>query len=371
MPRWVIIVSQDRPESVQRQAKTMSRSPIGWIVALDGGTTNTRARLLSENEIKATARRSVGVRDTVARGDRRVLAAAVREAIQDVLQQAGGIRPDAIVAAGMLSSEVGLTVVPHVVAPAGLDELAHAAVEVRIPEVADQAILFIPGVRTPATADADGWAAADIMRGEECETLGAWSLLAGATLPSELAHGNAHAATRTSSVFLWPGSHTKVVEVGPDGKILRSHTTLAGEVTSALARHTIIASHLPEALPYDPDPEALETGMRLVSEVGLGRAAFLVRIAALGGQFDAHQRASFWIGAIVGDDVANLVRHPILASAGRGLIGGRQPQRALYAAALRKRHPRLVSELSDEIAETASAIGALAVLRVRQTLLNL
>ncbi|HZW30492.1 MAG TPA: hypothetical protein VFF52_07255, partial [Isosphaeraceae bacterium] len=36
-----------------------------WAIALDGGTTNTRARLMLGGRVLATSRRAVGVRDTV------------------------------------------------------------------------------------------------------------------------------------------------------------------------------------------------------------------------------------------------------------------------------------------------------------------
>ena len=83
-----------------------------------------------------------------------------------------------IVAAGMLSSEVGLTAVPHVEAPAGIDALARGVAVRLLPEVADRPIVFVPGVRTPPAPGVDGWAEADVMRGEECETVGAWTHLA-------------------------------------------------------------------------------------------------------------------------------------------------------------------------------------------------
>src|SRR5690242_8856110 len=105
-------------------------------VALDGGTTNTRARLLRGEHVVATSRRAVGARDTIAGNGPRRLAAAVRECLAEVCQTAGGVRPDRIVAAGMLTAEVGLIAVPHVTAPAGLDELARGMVVRELPEVA-------------------------------------------------------------------------------------------------------------------------------------------------------------------------------------------------------------------------------------------
>jgi 2-dehydro-3-deoxygalactonokinase len=112
-----------------------------------------------------------------------------------------------------------------------------------------------------------------------------------------------------------------------------------------------------------PDPEPLAAGARLVEREGVGRAAFLVRVAALTDTFGPLERASFWLGAVVADDVAHLSRHSIL----RGQpalpvwVGGRQPLRDLYATMLGLRHAAPVVALDDEAAEKASAFGALAV----------
>jgi 2-dehydro-3-deoxygalactonokinase len=283
----------------------------------------------------------------------RPLECAVREAIAEVIQETAVAAPDLIVAAGMLSSEVGLTTVPHVVAPADLDDLARGAALRGLPAIAARPILFVPGVRTPAATGRDGWASADVMRGEECETLGAWMILAEqAAAPSK---------GRPTHAFLWPGSHTKLVEVDPAGRIVRSHTTLAGELTQALARHTLLAASLPEELPDNPDPEAAAAGTRLVEREGLGRAAFLVRIAALTGSLTPEQRAAFWLGAVVADDVSHLARHAILQAGPLVWVGGRQPLRDLYVARLAERLRTPVRALDDVTAERASAVGAVAV----------
>ena len=322
---------------------------ISWVIALDGGTTNTRARLIdvAARRVVATARRAVGVRDAVLSGGSRPLDGAVREAIEEVVREAGGVVPDRIVAAGMLSAEVGLAAVPHVLAPAGLNELAHGAVVRHLPSVADRPILFIPGVRTPAAPGRDGWAEADVMRGEECETLGVWRELAG--------------SLGVTSAFLWPGSHTKLVEVDPAGRIVRSQTTMAGEMREAMARHTLLAASLPETLPEEPHPGALASGARLVEREGLGRAAFLVRVAALTGSLGPDDRAAFWIGAVIADDVLHLSRHPILQGMTPVWVGGRRSLRELYANLLGPRHAGPVVAIDDEWAEWASALGALEV----------
>jgi 2-dehydro-3-deoxygalactonokinase len=356
-----------------------------WAIALDGGTTNTRARLLQGSRLVATARRAVGVRDTVlddARShpgrapasvgpaNREGLVRAVREVVEEArghLEQVARSGQDAvnrdvrralIVAAGMLSSEVGLVAVPHVPAPAGLDELARASAFVSLPEVDDGPILVVPGVRTPSAEGPDGWFESDVMRGEECETFGAHAALVadGRTAPGQ------------DALFLWPGSHTKLVAVDAGGRITRSFTTLAGELLQAVAQHTLLTASLPRVLPDELDSEAAHDGARAAVRFGLGRAAFLVRIAALSGTLDELGRASFWIGAAVEADVISVMDSCILEPGCPIWVGGRQPLRSLYAAGLVRRHDGPVVALDDLLAETASALGACAVAERRRFL---
>ena len=166
----------------------------------------------------------------------------------------------------------------------------------------------------------------------------------------------------TEHVFIWPGSHTKLVEVDRLGRITRSHTSLAGELLAAVARQTLIAASLPPELPDRLDFEATEAGARAALGHGLGRAAFLVRIAALTETLNAEERAGFWIGAVLMDDVRQMSSHPILVGNARPVwVGGREPLRALYARWLARFHAGAVTPLDDGLAEAASALGALEI----------
>lgn len=354
-------------------------------IALDGGTTNTRARLLRGRQIVATARRSVGVRDNLqpetseppqagsdriplaiaAKGQRALLAQAIREVLDELLlptshsadQASSGhaLQPEYIAAAGMLSSEIGLVAVPHVEAPAGPDEVARGVSRNHIPAISELPIYFIPGIRTPPGKGPDGWFAADVMRGEEVETWGAYAALRES---EEITAGEPQA-------FLWPGSHTKLVEVDGAGRIIRSHTSLAGEFLQVVAHHTLLAASLPGRLPDQVDRDAAEAGGRAVARDGLGRAAFLIRIADLTGALNAFERASFWIGAVVGSDVDSIARHSILAPGRPVWVGGREPLRSLFATWLGRRHRGTVTALSDALAESASSLGALDIVSRR------
>lgn len=207
----------------------------------------------------------------------------------------------------------------------------------------------------PADAGPDGWMRADVMRGAECKTLEA---LAELTRRGLLEPG------QEGLVFVWPGSHSKLVEVDGQGRITRSQTTLAGELIQSVARHTLIAASLPAELPRALDIETAEAGARATQGQGLERAAFLVRVAALLGTMSPEQLASFWVGAVVADDAGHLARHPILARSPPVWVGGREPLRSLYARWLAGLLEGPVTPLDDELSEAASALGALAVVLV-------
>ncbi|WP_422930647.1 2-dehydro-3-deoxygalactonokinase [Singulisphaera sp. PoT] len=347
----------------------MAAPQIQSAIAIDVGTTNTRARYLLDGKVIDTAKRPVGVRDNVGTSGKYALVDALRDAIQDVVKRADQRTPDVIVASGMLTSEVGLVTVPHVLAPAGLDELAAGAVLKVVPAVVDLPILFIPGVKTPAREGEDGWMSADLMRGEECESFGAWEVISPGFVknPTHVS-GDDGLSRGTSTVFVWPGSHTKIVEMDRDGRIVRSHTSLVGELTMAMARHTLLVASLPGGLPDEVDEQAMELGSKAEAREGLGRVGFLVRIAAVNQNLTEHQRASFLIGALLSNDIRHLAKHPMFGQDHQVWVGGRQPQRSIYARWLVREGMHDVREVDDDLCEDASARGALAVAMRRREL---
>jgi 2-dehydro-3-deoxygalactonokinase len=323
----------------------VKRDENAWAAVIDGGTTNTRVRLVRGDRIVAVSRRTVGVRDAVRASCVEPLAIAIRECLEELKPHHEGAPLRHRIAAGMVTADVGLCHVPHVVAPASVADVARAAISRVIPEISDCPILFVPGVRTPPGAGPDNWTEADVMRGEECETFGAWLRV----------------QPRGPSLFLWPGSHTKLVSVDPSGRIVRSTTTLAGELMAAVARHTVLAASLPAPFCDVPDTRALAEGAHCAREFGLGRAAFLVRLADLTNRWTADDRAGFWLGAIVSDDISHLARGALLSGGDTVWVGGRQPLRALYRDWLEAAYHGRVIALDDDVADSASALGAMAI----------
>lgn len=92
----------------------------GYIITIDGGTTNTRCILWDQSRNKiAEEKRQVGVRNTAIDGNNEKLKMAVKECLDALLDKNDltyeNIRR--IIASGMITSDVGIVVIPHLSAP--------------------------------------------------------------------------------------------------------------------------------------------------------------------------------------------------------------------------------------------------------------
>ena len=227
------------------------------ILTIDTGTTNTRVTVWRDDVALCQAARQVGVRDTAITGNRTTLQRGVQDTIDAALQKAGfGMgQVDLVLASGMITSNVGLHEVPHLMAPAGLRDLAAGMVQASIPEVCAQPIWFVPGVRNPVdNLGLHNIESMDMMRGEEVETMGLVSRL-GITEPA---------------VIVLPGSHSKFVHLDANQRITGCVTTLAGELLHVITHNTILADALDSDFATEVDPEMLLSGARSASSIGLG-----------------------------------------------------------------------------------------------------
>ena len=230
---------------------------------IDGGTTNLRVTLLSDERKPLDAiARDGGVRHTAVDGNNGRLKAALAECIDQLLARNGLDAGDVkrCVAYGMITSDMGLLEIPHVPAPASAADLRDAMRAQRVPEIAPFPIHFIPGVRNFAgPVDLDNFGMMDMMRGEETEAVGLFELL----------------EPETSAMFILPGSHNKFVAMSAEGKILGCMTSISGELLDAMTHHTILADAVGGAF---VSPEAYDAKMAMkgawaCAQNGLGRAA--------------------------------------------------------------------------------------------------
>jgi 2-dehydro-3-deoxyphosphogalactonate aldolase len=179
---------------------------------------------------------------------------------------AAGVGPGPALVCGMAGSSRGWVEVPYVLAPAGLAAVAAGSRVLR--SAAGRTVVLLPGLRSSG-GGANG--AADVMRGEETQCLGAagWEG-GGGSAPDAL---------------LLPGTHSKWVLLQADGSV-RTHTTfMTGELYALLRDHSILASSM--------DAGSSEAAAAAAATAAQPSQAFLegLRLAApLAGLFSARVR---------------------------------------------------------------------------------
>jgi 2-dehydro-3-deoxygalactonokinase len=249
----------------------------------------------------------------------------------------------------MITSPQGLHEVPHVAAPAGVAELAAAAREVRLADVSDLPIVFVPGVRTTAIPGVEaGVGATDVMRGEE-------TLTAGLHRQGLLPAGGA---------LLNVGSHWKLIRLDAAGRVAWSLTSLSGEMIQAVRRETILASAVPAGPLGEPDLALLAQGMDEARRSGLARALFSVRLLELGGGTSAEGRLSFLVGAFIGADLDRLQATGALPPGTPVTISGGEKVGGAWGIALDRAGCR-VRSLSAAETEAGLLAGLRAVVEAR------
>ncbi|MET0552185.1 MAG: 2-dehydro-3-deoxygalactonokinase [Vicinamibacteria bacterium] len=260
------------------------------ILCVDVGTTNTRAWLTEGAQVLSRRQASVGARDTARDGHPGTLARALRHLLADLCGARAAAAPRRILAAGMISSPQGLCEVPHLLAPAGLAELAAASREQVLPQISDLPFLFVPGVRTRSRPGVEGISGRDVMRGEETLCLGLARL---GLLPP-------------GAALLSLGSHWKLIRLDLEGRVLFSITSIAGELLQAVRAQTILASALPDGGLEQADATQVRRGLQEARRAGLARALFCVRLLELAQETSPAERLSFALGALIGADLGHL-----------------------------------------------------------------
>ncbi len=305
-----------------------------YYLAIDGGTTNTRISLVKDFETLDTVRIAMGARAGI--DGTEPLKKALREAIEGLLSRfsLGAHDVCRILASGMITSEFGLCELPHLPAPAGIAELHSAMQETEIPEISSIPFVFLRGVKYDGTEPMD----ADMMRGEETELMGLWEA------------GDAHA------LYVLPGSHSKLVEVDGEGRILRFSTMLTGEMIAALANNTILRDAV-DLGTNEYNREYLCKGYGYAHGAGLNAALFKVRILKNRFGVSPEKTYSFFLGAILASEIDAIITSPIR----RVVVGGRAQIKHATAELLREFSQKEIVTVSDGDGDTASTRGMIRI----------
>lgn len=259
------------------------------IITIDTGTTNTRVKLWDSGVLVDVVKSNIGVRNTSIDGNNQQLIHAISSALHEIKEK-HHLRDndiEAILAAGMITSNLGLKEVPHLVAPVSLKDFEQNVVKAHFPEISEKEICFIPGVKNVSTDEGNNLRGLDIMRGEEVEALAI----------------ACHYDIDENIIIALPGSHSKFVGVAEDNAITGCCTTIAGELTSIITHQTILASSLQSRFTDDINEESLLEGYKEAEQFGFGKALFSIRLLEQFGKQSHEQLASFLLGVILHSDI--------------------------------------------------------------------
>lgn len=296
-------------------------------ITVDCGTTNTRVGLMCNGVLAESTSFHLGARAHAA--DPKTYRAALAKAVAALEKKS---EPDAVLVSGMLTSELGICPIPHLIAPVGLQNLHNGMQKMRIPEICDKPFYFIPGVRTAGENVLDR----DMMRGEEAELMG---LMTG---------------DEGACVFVLPGSHSKFISVDDKGRISGIVTLLTGEMAAALSEHTILSDSV--SLGDELDADALRAGYRCCRERGINEAIFKVRVLDKQLSKKAPERYGFFLGCVLCGEVERLLSYPAETVV---IAGQRQLKKAMCI--LLADSGRRVVEVADDVAATATFRGMVKI----------
>ena len=299
-------------------------------ITIDSGTTNTRVSLVIDGRIADTRKFNVGAKKGMENGQ--LLQGALRSGIADILQ-ANNIAEqqiECILASGMITSEFGLVNLPHIVAPAGAKELHESLYRCSLPEISKLPFVFVRGIKTGG----DELENVDMMRGEETELLGSFE---------------------GAGTYILPGSHSKIIDVDEQGRVVRFKTMLTGEMIAALSQNTILKDAV-QLQDFTMDEEFLLMGYEYARDHGLNEALFKVRILKNLFGKSPEQIYNFYMGVVLCDEIGQiLVGEPV-----KIVIGGKKQIKAFMASLLSKLTDTEVVLIADERAEYATAYGMIA-----------
>ncbi|MDT4840559.1 2-keto-3-deoxy-galactonokinase [compost metagenome] len=258
-------------DASERAAGDMRKASLGGLIGLDWGTSSLRAYWFDERgQVRATRNRPWGVRHLPVGG--------FDAALADISQ---GWPSLPRLACGMVGSRQGWLEVPYVDLQTVADALASGVCCLRCAD--GDELHLVPGLRHAG--------AADVMRGEETQIVGAL------TLQPELAH---------DSDWILPGTHSKWACVR-DGVITDFRTFLTGELFALLRQHSILGAGSSDGT---ESPQAFERGVvaaRDSAAAGAFSRLFSARGLLLEGELAGTEVPDYLSGLLIGEEFrANL-----------------------------------------------------------------
>ncbi|WP_102272511.1 2-dehydro-3-deoxygalactonokinase [Cytobacillus massiliigabonensis] len=322
------------------------------VILIDSGTTNSRLRLMDRESytIIDSEKVRVGVRDTAIKGNNKNLIEQIRAGIGKLLTNNKLVPDDIeyIAASGMITSNLGVYEIPHITSPASLSDFAVHSKVIKLEAFYEIPCIFIPGMKNKVHVDGDDLLANindfDVMRGEEVESFGLIRQF----------------DVKGKGIMVLPGSHTKFVAVDEHQSLTHCLSTLGGETLMALQKETILSSSLDQTLVESIDEEMLKAGFNAAKQYGLTRSFYHVRLLHLFAHLNENQRANYFVGSIIYNDVQALFQS--IEDKGEikwFIVGGSNPLRKAFAYLLKYTNCKWeIIEANEQQVENSLIFGA-------------
>jgi len=245
-----------------------------FIATIDCGTTNSRVYIVDENgSVITRASQKVGVRDTAIHGNNQVLKRGLRELFDRALQEAGisAAEIHCILSSGVITSELGLVEIPHLWAPCNLDTLATTITRVKDLDVFPPSIplYFVRGIKNfydPIKLSMRDVGTLDFMRGEETQVAGLLE----------------NREVKLPTIIIILSSHTKLIPIDEEKRILGSFTTLSGQLYDVVLKETVVGKSVRSENDFDDtdyfNPDVVDIAYDEVMRSGLQRGLICVRL---------------------------------------------------------------------------------------------
>ncbi len=270
------------------------------LIAIDWGTTNRRAYLMSNGGAVLDQRQdNLGILGV----EEGLFGEVFLSFIGDWLDRSNIDIP--VLMSGMIGSRQGWVEANYVLCPASLSNLASGIIAVP----GRKNTWIIPGI----CLDPNG-GRRDVMRGEEVQVFGSLSLVG-----------------LNNSMLCLPGTHSKWVNVR-DNQLLDFATAMTGEVYDLMCRHSILGTLINENSPHCSAAFANGVHFALKSG-GLLNHMFSLRAEGLFGHISDMEQESFLSGLLISHEINGMVEKGF-SNKGEIVLVGTKLLTQIYSEAL-------------------------------------
>jgi 2-dehydro-3-deoxygalactonokinase len=191
-----------------------------------------------------------------------------------------------VLISGMASSSIGMANLPYAGTPFNLDGSQVKMRSLPAQENFPHTVILISGVE----------AGQEVMRGEETQLIGIWSLLSQTGIrPGE-------------AIFILPGTHSKHIYV-KDEHLLQFKSFMTGELYQVIGNYSMLKDSI--TMETDPAPaanslQAFKEGVQHSLKAGLLNALFTVRTNQLFKRWNKMENAFYLSGLLIGSELQEL-----------------------------------------------------------------